>query len=234
MRIAIFMAQTDISDFARAHPDDGRKFAALLGRVRPGWAYDIHRVAFGEFPDRIEADAGLITGSVASANDAAPWIERLAGIVREFHRARRPLYGACFGHQLIARALGGRVEPSPCGWRFGLVETMHADSPGWMSPPKPITHLHSAHCEQVTHMPDGAIALGTSPGCPVAAMALGHHIATTQYHPEMSRDFLRGLVPVLRGTVPDDRLDAALADTRPDDNALYARWIAQFFEAAHQ
>ena len=233
MRIAIFMAQTDTSAFARAHPDDGQKFAALLRTARPGWTCDVHRVAFGDFPERLEADAGLITGSIASANDVDGWIARLEEIVRDFASAGRPLYGACFGHQIVARALGGQVGPNPDGWRFGLVETMHADSPSWMAPARPLTLLHSAHSEQVTRMPPGAIALGASPGCPVAAMALGRHIATTQYHPEMDRAFLHGLVPLLRGTVPDAQLDAALAETRAADNALYAQWIAGFFEAAH-
>lgn len=234
MRIAIFMAQTDTSDYARAHPDDGQKFAALLRQVRPDWSFDVHRVAFDEFPDTIDADGGLITGSIASVHDDADWIRRLEDIIRDFHAAKRPLYGACFGHQLIARALGGQVGPNPGGWSFGLVESMRADSPAWMDPPRAFMLLHSAHAEQVTHMPEGAIVLSTSAGTPVAGMALGRHIATTQYHPEMSRAFLQGLVPLLRGTVPDRLLDEALAETRPADNALYARWMAQFFEAAHQ
>lgn len=234
MRIAIFMAQTDTSEFARQYPDDGQKFAAVLGKVRPDWRFDIHRVAFDDFPETMSADVGLITGSIASVHDDAAWIRRLEDIVRDFHSAGRPLFGACFGHQVIAQALGGTVARNPGGWSFGLVEQMRADSPAWQDPPQALTLLHSAHSEQVTHLPEGAIVLSTSPGTPVAGMALGRHIATTQHHPEMSRDFLHGLVPLLRGTVPGDLLDAALAETRPADNALYARWIAQFFEAAHQ
>lgn len=234
MQIAIFMAQTDTSDFARAHPDDGQKFAALLRAVRPDWTFDIHRVAFGEFPDTIQADAGLITGSIASVHDDALWIRRLEDIVRDFHAERRPLFGACFGHQVIATALGGTVSDNPDGWSFGLVEQMRADSPAWMDPARTLTYLHSAHSQQVTHLPEEAIVLSTSPSTPVAAMALGDHIASTQYHPEMSREFMHGLVPLLRGTVPDPLLDAALAETRPADNPLYARWMTNFFEAAHQ
>lgn len=234
MRIAIFMAQTDTSDYARQFPDDGEKFAALLGQARPGWRYDVHRVAFGEFPESLEADAGLITGSIASVNGGEDWLPRMVEIVREFDAARRPLYGACFGHQLIAHALGGEVGANPKGWIFGVAETMHADSPGWMAPPKPLTLLHAAHSEQVLHLPPGAEVLGASPRTPVAAMAVGRHIASTQYHPEMDRGFQRGLVGLLRGTVPDAVLDAALADDREVDNELYARWIARFFETAHQ
>lgn len=232
MRIAIFMAQTDRSDFARAHPDDGQKFAALLRRARPGWGFDIHRVAFGEFPERIDADAGLITGSIASVNDREDWVAGLLEVIRDFDAARRPLYGACFGHQAIAAALGGRVGPNPDGWVFGLGETMHPDPASWMQPPQAVTLLHAAHSEQVLGLPPRAAVLGTSARTPVAAMRIGTHIASTQYHPEMERDFFKGLVPLLRGTVPDDVLDRAAAETRPADNGLYARWIASFFETA--
>lgn len=234
MRIAIFMAQTDTSDFARAHPDDGQKFAALLRGVRPGWQFDVHRVAFGDFPERIEADGGLITGSIASVNDDAAWIARLADLVRDLHAVRRPLFGACFGHQLIASALGGRVGPNPGGWCFGLAESRVIVPQGWMVPARGRTLLHAAHGEQVLDLPAGAVPIATGEGTPVAAFSMGRHVATTQYHPEMDRAFFRGLFPLAEGLVPRDRMAAARAETRPTDNAVHAEWIARFFETAHQ
>lgn len=234
MRISIFMAQTDVSDFAKAHPDDGQKFAQLLRQARPDWTYDVHRVAFGEFPENLQCDAGLITGSIASVNDNDAWIARLFKVIRDFQTAGRPMFGACFGHQAIAAALGGTVGNNPDGWIFGLAETRIAQHQTWMTGKPQTTLLHAAHKEQVLTMPSDARAVGTSPGTPVAAMAIGDHIATTQYHPEMERAFLRGLVPLLRGEIPDRQLDAALAERRSDDNPLYAQWIARFFETAHQ
>lgn len=227
MRIAILMTNTDESAFAQRHPKDGEKFSALLHRARPEWIFDVYSVKDGIFPKTLDdVDGVLITGSPASVHDNAAWIPKLEKLIRDLHSKRMPVFGACFGHQVIATALGGQVALNPDGWVLGTVTaTGTADD-------KPVS-LYAAHKEQVTQLPDGAEVVAKSPDCPVAGFSIGDHILTTQYHPEMTKDFFAALVAELRfelGREISDQAERSMAtDVDTDD---LAEQIAHFFENA--
>src|SRR5262245_16666177 len=90
-------------------------------------------------PDLDVCDAWLVPGSRYSVYDDQPWIPPLAAFVRAAHAAERPLAGVCFGHQMVAHALGGRVAPAPGGWGAGVADIrvpkgVAAGEP-WMDPP---------------------------------------------------------------------------------------------------
>ncbi len=223
MHIAVLMANTDESDFAQRHPKDGEKFARLLNEVRPGWRVSTIRVKDGEFPaDPGVFDGFLITGSPASVHDEAPWVERLMALIREIRGREMPLFGACFGHQAIAKALGGQVGHNPGGWVFGLTETEMEGAR---------LRLYAAHLEQVTALPEGAVALGGNADCPVGAFRVGARVLTTQYHPEMTPEFAGALVAEYGPKLPAEvaaRARASLAQVA--DRARIAERIAVFFE----
>lgn len=234
MHLAILMANTDESDFAAAHPRDGAKFTALIQAVRPDWTTQVFAVKDGEFPTDLTAfDGAMITGSPASVHDKAPWIADLLALIRQMTAARLPLFGACFGHQAIALALGGQVGPNPGGWVFGRTETHVTDPAPWMDPLPQSTGLYAAHVEQVTAMPTDARALTTSPECPVGGFAIGAHVYTTQYHPEMSPAFIAALIEHLKDDKPADVIARARASLdSPADTQPFAESIARFFEQA--
>lgn len=224
MRVAILMANTDESDFAQRHPKDGQKFTELMALARPGWAYDVYAVKDREFPAELDAaDGYLITGSPASVNEPASWKSRLERLVVELSNARVPLYGACFGHQIIAKALGGRVSSNPQGWEKGVRIAKYEGE---------ALAGFASHSEQVLSLPEGAETLASAPGCPIAAFRIGAHIETTQYHPEMTLDFFTALLEELGPSLPAGVASEAWAslDTLPDRAAWAAR-IARFFEA---
>lgn len=229
MHLAILMANTDDSDFAHAHPGDGEKWRRLIARVRPDWQLTTVPVKDGVFPDDPSAfDGFIVTGSPASVNDPDPWVGRLLALIRDLAAARRPVYGACFGHQAIALALGGRVGDNPDGWVFGRVDSTAALP--WQDTPRALS-LYAAHREQVTALPPGARPLGKAEGCPVAGFAIGRHVLTTQYHPEMTPDFIAALVDHLDGTLPPEVIARARASlTAPADDI--AADIAGFFDRA--
>lgn len=234
MHIALLMANTDESRFAQARARDGQKWARLLAEVRPDWRLRVFAVKDGVFPDTLDGvDGWIISGSPASANDAHPWVDRLMGLVREIVAHKAPLFGACFGHQIIARSLGGVVGRNPGGFVLGRVETTYRAREPWMDvPPGPVA-LYAAHGEQVTLLPKDARVLAGNADCPVGAYAIGAQVLTTQYHPEITADFMADLVDELAGKLPDDVLDQARASLfRPADRARMAGWIARFFELA--
>ncbi|MES2433345.1 MAG: type 1 glutamine amidotransferase [Pseudomonadota bacterium] len=225
MHIAVLVANTDESDFAQAHPKDGAKFASLLQGLRPGWRVSGFSVKDGEFPAAgLQFDGWIITGSPASVHDSDAWVGRLLGLIREIVARGEPLFGACFGHQAIAVALGGVVGDNPGGWVFGAVDTvMEGDK----------IRLYAAHREQVLAPPEGAVVLGGNSECAVGSFAMGRRVLTTQYHPEMTHDFMTALVAEYAGKLPAGVAASARASLAVvADRDLIAARMVRFFEDA--
>ena len=132
------------------------------------------------------------------------------------------MFGACFGHQAIAMALGGTVGPNPGGWILGQIETLIADRP---------IRLYAAHREQVLALPPGAQVLGGNAGCRIGSFAVGRSIFTTQYHPEMTPDFMAALVEHLDGALPEAVIARAKASLNQQaETGRMAQVIVEFLE----
>lgn len=235
MRIGILMVNTDRSDFAHRHPFDGEKFARLVARARPAWECETISVIDGALPGAQDAHDGyLITGSPASVHDDLPWVAPLLDFLRAAHSAGTPMVGCCFGHQALALALGGAVGPNPHGdWVLGT-STMSVSAPApWMRPDAPALTLFASHKEQVTALPPGAEVLGGSQECPIGAFRIDDRVFTTQCHPEMEHDFFAALVEEMAPSLsPEVLARGRSAATAPTDSALFAEWVARFFEQA--
>jgi GMP synthase-like glutamine amidotransferase len=224
MHLAILMSNTDDSPFAQEHPDDGQKFTALLHRVRPNWQIDVFTVKDGVFPENFDFNGFLITGSPASVHDDAAWIPKLEELVQQAIAKQIPMFGACFGHQIIAKALGAPVEKNPTGWVLGRLETQFEQ--GNTSVP-----MYAAHKEQVTSLPNGAHRVAQTEGCPIAGFAIKDHVLTTQYHPEMDQQFVTALLDAFADEIGRDVTTAAAKTlTSETDLDALAEWIAAFFE----
>lgn len=223
MHIAILMTNTDESAFAQTRPKDGEKFTTMLQSVRPDWRTTVFAVKDGVFPPAgARFDGWLIGGSPASVHDGEAWIDQLFALIRRLVAEEQPVFGACFGHQAIAMALGGRVEKNPGGWVFGLVETDMEDQP---------LRIYGSHLEQVTTLPTGARILGGNTDCPVGSFGIGAKVMTTQYHPEMTHEFISDLVEEYASDLPPEVATRARASlVRHADSARIAERIARFFE----
>lgn len=231
MRIAFLDANTDRSDFAARHPREVEKFTTLLAPVTDALRLEDFKVADGVFPDGLEGfDGVMISGSPASVNDDAAWIDRLKAMIREAVGSGVPVFGACFGHQAVASALGGTVGPNPQGWVLGRARTANHRPAPWMDNAPGLMTLHAAHNEQVLTLPEEARVLGGTETCPVGQMTIGERVFTTQYHPEITTEFMAALLGELDGKVPQAVLERARAGLAGhEDSALMARWIARFF-----
>jgi GMP synthase-like glutamine amidotransferase len=223
MEIALLMTNTDESPFAQARPKDGEKFTALIRSVRPDWTVTVFAVKDGTFPpDGARFDGWLIGGSPASVHDKDAWVAQLFALIRRLVDEGQPIFGACFGHQAIAMALGGHVGPNPGGWVFGLVETTIEGVP---------IQLYGSHVEQVVDLPPGAVVLGGTADCPVGSFAIPGRVMTTQYHPEMSHGFISDLVEEYAPELPVDVVARARDSlTKRADSDAMAERIARFFE----
>ena len=231
-RIGILLTCVDDSDFAKRFPDDGEKFRRLLAPLRPAWEFITVPVKDGVFPENAEDfDGYIITGSPVSVNENSKWIKQLFGFIRELDAKKIPTFGACFGHQAIAMALGGKVEKSDKGWGLGAAETTYQHFAPWMQPQQSRMTLFAAHEDQVTRLPQGAEVLGGSTFCPVGAYRIGAHIFTTEYHPEMTPEFVAALLDELESGLDAETITASRRSLGAmAEGPAFARWIVNFLD----
>lgn len=230
LKLGILQVNHDRSvEVGDAFPDDAHRFRDLFDAQDQRYSYRVYMTIGGEVPASVdEQDAFLITGSPLSVLDDLPFLPTLYDFVRACDAARKPLLGACFGHQAIAVALGGRVERQE--WNIGIDRIEVTRPLPWMQPAVSTLGLYQFHHDAVTTLPEGCIGWATSPKCAVAGFAKGDHIFTTQAHPEFSDPFMRCVLDYSKPHLSTYEVAEAEATlTRANDGPLFADWATRFF-----
>ena len=162
---------------------------------------------------------------------ACGWIEPLLAFIRELESKKIKTFGACFGHQAIALALGGTVETSAKGWGLGTGNTIFIEQAEWMVPPQNEMTLFAAHADQVTKLPNGATLLGGDVFCPIGAYRIGAHVFATEFHPEMTQDFVEALLDEMEADLDGPTVAKAKASlSKKAEGAKFAHWIVNFLD----
>ena len=175
-------------------------FAGLL--AGHGLSFKSYHVEAMEFPDTVhDCDGWLITGSRHGVYEDLPFIAPLEEFIRKAYGEHVPMVGICFGHQIIAQAMGGKVEKFARGWAVGPQDYdfggRHLRMNAW-------------HQDQVTRKPDQAEIIGSNAFCQNAALLYDDHALTIQAHPEFATDFIDGLMRTRgKGVVPDSVMSEA-------------------------
>ena len=210
-------------------------FARLLNRADQDLEYQPYSVIRGEMPNSIhDCDGWLITGSRHGAYENLDWMLALERFIRELHSAAVPLVGICFGHQIIAQALGGEVVKSDSGWGIGL-QTYEIDKPlGWMAEVPEQLRIYSFHQDQVSVLPAGASVFSSSEFCPYAGLSYGDSIISIQAHPEIEEAYELALIDMYGGNivpqaVAAEALDKIQTSGLKADTQLLADWLSSFF-----
>ncbi len=227
-----------------------------IGLLQAGWAPEELQVKYGNYPqmfrdlfsdhpelvftdfnvtenkypcDLHDFDAYLITGSQFSTYDNEDWIRSLSQWILACFEKKIPMVGICYGHQLIAQALGGKCEKSIKGWGVGIREYSLSGYAPWI--PKEInTHrLCFSHQDQVSSLPPMALRLGGDDFCENQMYHIEDHVYCMQGHPEFSKSYMHDLLMGRKDRIAEPAWSAAVDSLKGEnDSRATAKWIRDF------
>jgi len=234
MKVGILQCDSTNSEFQAEHGNYPGMFISIFKSIDESIEfsnYDIQSNQFPKFPE--ECDAYLITGSRYSVYESYDWINKLEDYVVELHKIKHPLIGICFGHQIIAKALGGKAELAHKGWGVGVQKYNKIVSKSWFDPVLNDFSIVASHQDQVTELPEGAELLAKSNFCPYASFCIDNHILTFQGHPEFTKSYSKALLNLRRKTLGEEVFNEGLKSLeKPIQSKITSNWIVNFLNNA--
>ena len=191
------------------------------------------RVDAGEsLPDPRAVPGAVITGSAAMVTERADWSERTAEWIRGAMHAETPLFGVCYGHQLMAHALGGTVGWLPAGREIGTEAiTRLAEAPGLHALP-PAFPAQTTHRQSVLEPPPGAAVLARSQRDPHQLLRYAPHALSSQFHPEFTPEVMRAYIEVRVETLREEGLDPDVLLAKVRETEASRSLLERFAQAA--
>ncbi len=216
---------------------DPQKFVDMFAGIAAPLSFTTYKPTQGEFPAALdECDAYLITGSPCSVYDTYPWIKDMENFIHHVYADGTPLVGICFGHQLIAQSLGGKVRLADDGWLLGLHEIEVRAEKRWMVGGASRHPLYFINQDQVVRLPPDVELLAGSDACPNAMYWADGRLLSLQAHPEQPLASMHTFTELLLDKyhidpATADRARATMSAGKPHA-ALFAKWIVAFLASA--
>lgn len=226
MRIAVLDLCVWLPEYRRGQAKFGELLADWAARDLSEATFSVIDVVEGGPIPQVDAfDGYVISGSDKGVYDNTPWMAPLRAFLLEAKAARKPLFGVCFGHQIMADVFGGKAE------KVGAAEigVREFEVNGQSVP------AHVWHQDQVTQVPPGAKIIGSADYCPVAALSYDFPAMSVQFHPEYAPEYVSLFLRRSRGVVlPEHEADAAISqlDRSTVSADLFAKQAADFFRNA--
>ncbi len=205
---------------------------AMLAPFFPRLEFTCFRCDQGEIPSDPHAfDFYISSGSRQSVYDDEPWIKALMTFIQQLDQLQKKFIGICFGHQLIALALNGKVERSDKGWGIGVATHDLLMQPDWMRYGPKQFSLIVSHQDQVVEIPSGTQVIAGNPFCPYFLVQWNSHFLSVQGHPEWSIEYARTLFNDRRESYPQETFEQAIESLHkiPDSNQ-FNEWVKQFID----
>lgn len=211
-----------------SYPDMVRHW---LGASLPEASFhDCSPVSGEALPPPDAFDGYILTGSRHSSYEDLAWIHAMRAFLREVKELGRPIFGICFGHQIMADAFGGQTRKADNGWGIGA-QTYSSRLAGVGN----TLGTRVFHQDQVLELPPEAEVVGGSTHCPNGILQYAFSALSVQFHPEFSRDYVEALANRYSGTtIPEATCRAAIDSLAmiDVDNSALARHVAAFFRQA--
>lgn len=175
-------------------------------------------------PAATEYDGFVIGGSEKGVYDETIWMEPVSQLLHTARRLAKPVFGICFGHQIMAKVYGGKAEHVDLGEMVGPRE--------FVINGKALT-AYVWHHDQVTRVPPQATVIGSASYCPIAALTYEFPAMSVQFHPEYTGAYLGSILDLGRGEFLDDTTTDATLDhikSSPVDQMVMASEVAIFFK----
>ncbi len=223
MKIGILQTGRVPGELLGKHGDYNEMFERFLaGR---GLEFVTYVVLDHVFPiDVHDADGWLITGSKFGVYEEHEWIAPLEEFIRDVYAQSVPIVGICFGHQIIAQALGGKVEKFSGGWSVGIEDYKLDDFDDYVQ-------LPAWHQDQIIELPADATVIGSSSSCQYAALVYSDKALSIQPHPEIAVDYLADLIEARKDILPADIAAQGKASLNRDTSSgQVADWISRFLQ----
>ncbi|MDD1780892.1 gamma-glutamyl-gamma-aminobutyrate hydrolase family protein [Enterovibrio sp. ZSDZ35] len=236
MRLGILLCDDVKQELQLTHRNYPDMFTDILHRAEPSLALTFYRVMDFEYPASIDENDGyIISGSRYSVYDDLPWIKQFEAFVRELYENHIPTVGICFGHQMMAQALGGEVTRSNKGWGVGIATSELTQPAAWLSNEKKSFSLVVSHQDQVSQLPRDSQTYASSEFCPIGMYTVGQHFLAIQGHPEFSRAYSFDLMEARRDRIPEPVIDAGQDSLKQNsDSDDVTRWMLAFLEQARR
>jgi len=230
MRIGLLKCDHVLDQFESIAGDYQKMVSSMLKSV-PGELVVFDAYA-GELPARLDTcGAYIISGSSASVYEDRQWIRDLEAFVRSAAVAAVPMFGICFGLQVMATALGGVVERSDRGWGVGVHTMTVTETRPWMQPSESTISLIMLHQDQVVSLPDDARVVGSSDHCPNFLIEFAPGLIGVQGHPEFPPAYAAALYADRRdrlGELTDTAIDSLAI---PTSEMVVTRWMREVFQS---
>jgi|TARA_B100000929_G_scaffold187640_1_gene148520 GMP synthase-like glutamine amidotransferase len=237
MKIGILLVGRASEDLVDEYGTYAEMLIALINTEEQVFEFKTFNILDDEFPkDHLECDGWIVTGSPHGVYEDHSWIPTVSQLINNVYEANLPIFGVCFGHQLIAQALGGHVEKSEKGWGLGLHTYQVNNKPDYMSNLSEEVTLNICHQDQVLRPPQGATVYAKSEFCENAGFYIKDKVLTMQAHPEFLVDFTKALLTARRDvTIPKEFVDPALVGLKNNPDSVqsneFAKTVRQFFLA---
>lgn len=232
MRLGILICDQVQAILQPEFGDYPEMFSNLLQKVNAQLELQFFSAINRQLPDDINAcDVYMATGSCRSVNDDELWIRELEDFIRVLYKAGKGFVGICFGHQLIASALGGRVDQSTKGWGVGVAFSQVVALQHWMMPAQQSLNLIVSHQEQITALPPQAQVLASNDFCPYSMIQVGHHFLGLQGHPEFSREYSLALMNTRKDQIEASVFNAGSQSLKHEvHDLLVMKWLISFLK----
>ena len=225
MRIAVLDLCVWLPEYQSDQAKFGDVIAAWAARDMPDDKFSVIYIEEGQpLPDVDAFDGYILSGSDKGVYDETPWMDPLRVFLLDAKDVGKPLFGICFGHQLMAEVFGGKAE------KVGAAEVgvREFDVRGTKQ------KGHVWHQDQVTEVPPNATVIGSASYCPVAALSYEFPAMSVQFHPEYAPEYVSTFLGRSRGKVlSEEATDEAVAqfDASEVEADFFAREISTFFKS---